>query len=324
MSPAPLRLAVIGAGNHSALHHGSSLKSFAASHPGEIELAAVCDLDPAKAEDYARRFGFRRTFTDAAAMMKAEKLDGIIAITPVKATVAVASAVLTRGIPMVIEKPTGETAAETRRLLEIADAKGAPHMVSFNRRYIPAVSRAREWLAGPGKGRPPMIVTGRMLRSARRELAFVTGTGIHLLDTLITFMGTPRSVSTERSPAATEGTYLYSSLIDFGNGASGAVVISPMVGTEEETVEIHGQDYCIQINAERSALRIHDNGKQVLSWESPADAEYAFTCGALPETEAFIRSVRAGKGFWPTLTDSLVTMTTAEAIEAGGKQEIRV
>jgi predicted dehydrogenase len=317
-----LRIAVIGAGNHSALHHGSSLKSFAASHPGEIELAAVCDLDAAKARAYAESFGFAKTYVDYKAMLSAEKLDGIVAVTPVSATAMVAADLLARGIPMVIEKPTGETAAETRRLLEIAAARKAPHMVSFNRRYIPAVTKAREWLAGPGKGRPPRIVVGRMLRSERREKEFVTGTGIHLIDTIVSFMGTPRHAVTSRSPAGAPDRWLYDSLLDFGGGASAAVIISPMVGTEEETVEIHGQDYAIQIDTVRCALRVSDGGKQVLSWESPGGAEYAFVCGALPETEAFIRSIRTGKGFWPELHDSLVTMVTAEAIEAGGEAAI--
>jgi predicted dehydrogenase len=319
-----LRIAVIGAGNHSALHHGSSLKSIARSRPGEIELAAVCDLDAGRAREYAAQFGFARTYTDYKAMLAAEKLDAIIAVTPVAVTAAVAADLLPRGIPLVIEKPTGETAADTRRLLDVAAAHKARHVVSFNRRYIPAVTKAREWLAGPGKGRTPKIVIGRMLRGARREKGFVSGTGIHLIDTVLLFMGVPRRVVTCMAPTDTKDRFLYNSVLDFGAGASAAIIISPDVGAEEESVEIHGQGYTILIDSMRCTIRVIEKEKESFSWQVPETAEYALKCGALPETEAFLRAVRSGGGFTPVLADSLATMVTAEAIEAGGEVTIRV
>jgi predicted dehydrogenase len=126
------------------------------------------------------------------------------------------------------------------------------------------------------------------------------------------------------SPTETAERYLYDSVLDFGGGASAAVIISPMVGTEEETVEIHGQEYTIQIDSMRSTLRIVDNEKEAVSWQPPQGAEYAFTCGALDETTAFIRAIRDGRGYWPDLHDSLATMVSAEAVEAGGERAISV
>jgi len=319
MTGGRLRIAVIGAGNHSALHHGNALQLYATAHPGEIELAAVCDLDAAKAGAYARQFGFSRAYGDYHEMIAAEQLDGLITVTPPGITAALAADLLVRGIPLAIEKPPAESASGTRRLLELARKHGAPHMVSFNRRYIPAVVKAREWLAGPLKGRAPLLVTARMLRPARREKNFVTGTGIHLIDTVLSFMAEPRRVFTRRAPTGHEHRFLYASLLECADGAGAAVVISPDVGTEEETVEIHGREYCIQIDTIRSRIRVVDGEQETLSWQPTGDAAYAFTCGALGETEAFIRSIREGKGFWPDLETSLLTMTIAEAIEAGGE-----
>jgi len=192
-------------------------------------------------------------------------------------------------------------------------------VVSFNRRFIPAVAKAREWLAGPGGGRAPLLVVGRMLRPARREKDFVTGTGIHLIDVVLSFTGAPRRVATVRAPTAHPGRFLYNATLDVGSGRSAAIVISPDVGTEEETVEIHGPEYCIAIDTMRCAVRIADRGREVLAWQPPADSPYAFCCGALGETEAFLRAITEGKGFWPGLEESLLTMTCAEAIESGGE-----
>ncbi len=322
MSPSPLRIAVIGAGNHSALHHGSALKLYAASHPGDIDLAAVCDLDAAKAEDYARQFGFARTYVDYRAMLERERLDALVAVTPVSATATVAADLLPRGIPLVIEKPTGESAADARRLLAIARQHGAPHMVSFNRRYIPAIARAREWLARQGPERAPRLVVGRMLRPARTELGFVTGTGIHLIDTVLSFMGAPRKVVTCRAPTPLPDRWLSNALLDFGGGASASVVIAPQVGAEEETLEILGQGYAIEIDTCRCSIRIIEGQRETLAWQAPADAPYALACGSLDETAAFVAAARRRSGFSPDLADSLRTMVTAEAIEAGGELAI--
>lgn len=319
MSRAPIRLAVIGAGNHSALHHGSALQSYAASHPGEIELAAICDLDEEKAREYAGRFGFARTYTDHRLMLEREKPDGLLAITHPAVTATLALDLLPRRIPLVIEKPTGESAADTLRLLECARTHEAPVMVSFNRRFIPAVARARAWLAGRS---PPTLAVGRMLRPARREARFVTGTGIHVIDTVLSFMGTPRRVFTCRAPTDTPERFLYDSVVDFGAGSSAALVISPQVGIDEETVELLGQGYAILIDCMRCAVRIVKGEREELSWQVPRGAEYAFACGALDETTAFIRAIRDGSGFGPDLHDSLVTMASAEAIEAGGEVAI--
>jgi myo-inositol 2-dehydrogenase/D-chiro-inositol 1-dehydrogenase len=319
VSGSVLRIAVIGAGNHSALHHGSALQLVAAAHPGTIELAAVCDLDAAKAEDYARQFGFARTFTDYRAMIAGERLDGLVTVTPPGLTAGLAADLLARGIPVSIEKPPAETAAGTRQLLETARKHRAPHVVSFNRRFIPAVAKAREWLAGQGEARSPLLVIGRMLRPARREKDFVTGTGIHLIDTVLSFTGAPRRIVTVRAPSAHAGRFLYNATLDVGGGRSAAIVISPDVGTEEETVEIHGSEYCIAIDTIRCTIRIVDRGREVLAWQPPADSPYAFSCGALGETEAFLQAIRDGKGFSPGLAESLLTMTSAEAIEAGGE-----
>jgi hypothetical protein len=103
------------------------------------------------------------------------------------------------------------------------------------------------------------------------------------------------------------------------NASASAVVLSPDVGTEEETFEIHGQGYAIQIDSVRCAVRIVEGGREVLSWRPDRDAFYEFLCGALGETERFVAALRDGRGFAPDLREALVSMRASEAIEAGGK-----
>jgi myo-inositol 2-dehydrogenase / D-chiro-inositol 1-dehydrogenase len=317
-----IRLAVIGAGSHSALHHGSALMLYRQAHAGEIELAAVCDLDRARAEAYARKFGFAAVYTDYVKMFGSERLDGVVAVTPIARTAEIAADLLRRGLPLALEKPPGRSSAETLGLLAAAEKSGTPHMVSFNRRYIPAVVKAREWLAGPGAGRRPLQMTARILRRARRETDFVVGTAIHVIDAVLSFLGAPDAAFTVKTPTAHDGRFLSHAVLRFHDGACAAVEIAPDVGVEEETFEIRGQDYRIRIDSAGCSLRVHDAGREVLAWEAPEGSEPAFVMGSLGETEAFVRAIRTGRGYWPDLRDGLVSMRTAEAVEAGGERAV--
>jgi predicted dehydrogenase len=312
------RIAVIGAGSHSALHHGSALRSYAALHPGEIELTAVCDLDEARAKEYAARFGFSRTYADFRAMIGRERPDGLVAITPMTHTAAIVEELLGFGIPLVIEKPPGESSADTQRLLEAAEKHGTPHLVSFNRRFIPAMVRAREWIDAGGAAKAPRLVVARMLRHARRELGFPVETGIHLVDTVISLLGKPSRIATVKVPTDHPGRFLSNALFDFGSVRSATVVLSPDVGTEEETFEIQGQGYTAQVDTMRCTVRIVEDGREVLSWQPQRDAACEFLCGALGETERFVAALRDGRGFAPDLREALISMRASEAIEAGG------
>ena len=186
-----IRIGVVGAGSHSSNNHGPALKQYCAEHPGEIELTAICDLDRDKAQTYADAFGFARVYDDVGRMLAGDTLDGLVLITPVAVTREVVGELLSRGIPLLIEKPPGENSAQTRELLRIARETGTPHMISFNRRFHPAVARAREWLAAHAADRPPDLALARMQRVGRRETDFITATAIHSVDAVLSFMSAP-------------------------------------------------------------------------------------------------------------------------------------
>ncbi len=317
-----VRIAVLGAGNHSSGTHGPALRTYAAEHPGEIELAAVCDLDSAKAQKYADTFGFATTYTQVEAMLAEQQPDGLIAVTPIVLTEKIVSELLPQGIPMSIEKPPGEDSAATRRLLSVAEACGTPHMVSLNRRFSPALMKAREWLAEAGAGRPPRVALGRMLRHNRREQDFVVGTAIHLLDAVISVLGRPTHVAAANLTTATPESYLTQACLSFGNDTRAHFIISPTVGTLEETCEIHGDDYCIQLDLGNCTINIWDGKEQVVSWHAPAEAGSEYLNGTLGETAAFIHAIETDGGFRPDLQAALVSMLACEAVAAGGESDI--
>ena len=317
-----IRIAVLGAGSHSSGNHGPALRTFVAQNPGVVELAAVCDLDEAKARGYAEEFGFANIYTDMDRMLGEEQLDGLVAVTPIALTEELAGVLLPHGIPLVIEKPPGENSEATRRLLAVAEESGTPHMISFNRRFSPALVKARQWLAEEAADRPPQVSLARMLRHNRRESDFVTGTAIHPVDAVIALLGTPAHVSATNLPTRTPGAFLTQACVSFSGGARAHFILSPVVGTVTETYEIHGEDYAIEVDTGPCTVRIRDAGEEVLSWSAPADAPNEYVNGTLGETEAFVRAVAAGEGFGPDLREALVAVETAEAVAAGGETDL--
>jgi len=310
-----IRIGVIGAGNHSTSNHGPALKAYKQEHPEEIELAAVCDLDAGRAKQYAEQFGFARTFTDYDAMLEKAGLDGLVAVTPIDLTRPIVGDLLSKKLPLLLEKPPGENIAQTRELLELAQEHHCPHMISCNRRFSEPVSAARNWLAEHAH-RPAVFMHARMLRYGRHEPRFIVGTGFHLVDTVLSFMGIPSQVRAARSGSERPG--CYHATLNFDQDRVAILEIHPSVGTNLETYTIYGHDYCVQIDHFGARTQVYDRGESAMDLSSP-NLESALVRGAFGETEAFVRAIRDGKNFHPTLSDGLESMTVAEAILAGGE-----
>lgn len=313
----PLRLGVLGAGLHSQYCHGPALRAVAAAR-GSVQLAAVCDLDGERARNYAGAFGFARAYTDLDAMLASEALDGLVAVTPVALTLALAARLLPRGIPLLLEKPPGRSAGETAQLLALAEAAGTPHMVSFNRRFNPALLRAAAWLHKAG--RPPKTALARMLRIDRRETTFVTETGIHLVDAVNGLLGTP--VHVDAASTGEPDARFTRAVVSYASGCAAHLFFSPAAGTGEETYEVHGDDYTLLADTVRGTLAVWERGEPVMQWSAPGDAIDAYRDGTVHEMEAFCDALAGRRVFAPTLRDGLLSMRTVEAVAQGGAHDI--
>ncbi len=307
MTTPGVRLVVVGAGSHSESCHGPSLRDLARQQRGSLILAAVCDLDRDKASNYAREFDFDSVYTDMHEMIEAENPGAIVAVTPLDATRAVVGDLLPYGIPILLEKPPGRNPAEAREILEAARAHGTSTMVSLNRRFIPAVHTAREWLERHGTGGGPRLLVARMLRAHRREEDFITGTAIHVVDTVLSFMGTPSGVTHHRW-ATPLGGQSCDACLEFSDGSSALIAIAPDCGVEEETYEIIGPDYRAFVDAGRSRVEITRSQTREIPWAEGEDAPRHVMGGCLRETEAFLSAVRGEIPFRPTLEEAVASL----------------
>jgi len=134
--PAPVRLAVIGAGMIGKTH----LERIAAEPAAK--LVAIADPAPAAAE-MAARYGVP-LFPDAAAMLAATGPDGAIVCTPTDYHLEPTLAALEAGAHVLVEKPIAATNARAAQIVAKARATGRHVLVGQHRRHYPVLQRARE------------------------------------------------------------------------------------------------------------------------------------------------------------------------------------
>ena len=136
MSPAPLRLAVIGAGVMGASH----IERIRAD--GDSVLAAVCDPDRSRARRAAG--GACPAYAGLPELLRRERIDGAIVAAPTAEHRACGALCVESGVPVLMEKPIAATAADGAALVAAADARGVPLLVGQHRRHSAYVRRAKQ------------------------------------------------------------------------------------------------------------------------------------------------------------------------------------
>ena len=300
-----LRLALVGCGEHSELSHAAPLARYAAARPGEIELAAACDLDRARAERFCREYGFARAYASLDELLAAERLDGCVTVMPVNRIGEVAAKVLERGIPCVIEKPLGTSLAEVEHLAEVARRTGTPHMVSVNRRFMPYLNRAARWARELGGLH---YIRATMVRHRRDEPAFIHETALHALDALRHVAGEIKNYhATLHRPAGLSANWYLVSL-DFEGGARGQLEVLPTAGFIEESYELFGEGFRARVVAgsgpQRSLHYWHDGRLETEEYADESAPE-DLRSGAYEEVLEFVGALQSGRCPAPTVEDIL-------------------
>jgi predicted dehydrogenase len=307
-----LKLVVVGAGNHSRENHLPSLARYVATHPGQVELAGLCDLRRQHAEAMAAQYGFARVYVDLDEMLRVEQPDGCVAVTPIPVTAEIAARVIRSGVPLLMEKPPGATAGEARQIVQLAGQLGARVMVSMNRRFDPALRAALRWWGE----RPIHYVRATIARVDRREPHFVFGTAIHPLDTMREIAGDVRGF--EVAARKVSGVRWFVVRLAFECGAIGVLEVLPTAGCMVESYEVFGAGCRAQVGVggpDTGEARCWDGGELAFEQE-PARGEPVFMRnGAYDETVAFINVLRGDRAPHPSPAEVLQSVELCEQIE---------
>ena len=290
----------IGCGDMATIGHGPSFRKYAQENP-DVMLAACCDLDTDKAEEFRNTFGFSRAYTDMDEMLASEKPDAVSLIVPPAATEPLTTKLLRAGIPVILEKPPGLDREQTLRLMEVAEQTGTPHQVAFNRRYMPMIQRFRELR----QGRDDLFWQYDFYRSNRHDADFST-TSIHGIDTVSFLAGKSyRYVDFHYYPNPIDSTLVPIITLDFElmDGAKGRITYNPGSGICAERCTMHGTNEMIYaalpyhgINGSMDgpgSIIVTEKNQIILREEAPEE-EFFISNGFYGENAHFFDCIRSG------------------------------
>ncbi len=201
-----------------------------------VELAAVCDPQPAEVAAIAAMHEGTRGFPDFEEMLDTADLDAVFIVTPESLHPAQALAAISRGIATFVEKPLAMTSGEGAQVAAAAAAAGVPLQIGFVLRFDVQHALLKSQIA---RGELGQIVSLRAKRNTSRAWFPDYGdrahpmyeTAIHDLDLLLWYAGSPvtkvqaieRNLSAMRYP---DGCW---ALLEFASGAVGMVETSWMI-----------------------------------------------------------------------------------------------
>lgn len=110
----------------------------------DVEIVAVCDIDPKVAKKVAEEAGAKHVFTDFKDLMKLD-LDIVDICTPNKIHTPVVMAALESGKHVICEKPLAVSVKEVKMMGELADKKKLKLMTAQNNRFRDITVALKDW-----------------------------------------------------------------------------------------------------------------------------------------------------------------------------------
>ncbi len=194
---AALRVGLIGCGGIANRHAGilAGLE--------RTELAALCDIDGARAEGFREKYApGARTFADYREMYGALPLDAVYICLPPFAHADEVLLAAERGIHAFIEKPIALDLETARTMVESTERAGVKTQVGFMSRFGEAVTRVKGMLASGAAGEPGLML-GKYYcnalhapwwRDRSRSGGQIVEQIIHTYDVVRYFLGEPETV----------------------------------------------------------------------------------------------------------------------------------
>lgn len=215
-----LRVAVVGCGSHA---YRSIFPSF---DYVAVELVATCDVDRARAERYARRFGARAACGSLAEVAERGDVEAVVLVVGPRQHPDLACEALAAGMNVWMEKPPAMDVAGVDRMTRARDSAGRNVVVGFKKAFMPGLVRMKAFVDGGALGklrtisaRFPVDVPpdGEAVLAEGRFTNWL-GNGVHPLSAMVALGGRPDALTVHR--AATGGGFV---TMRFPSGAAGAL-----------------------------------------------------------------------------------------------------
>jgi virulence factor len=225
---APLRVGVIGLGDIARKAYLPVLTA----QPGldlHLHTRTPATLDRV---GEAYRLPHRHTTLDA---LLDQDLDAAFVHAPTEHHVEIAERLIEAGVPVYVDKPLAYDLAAARRVVTLAEARGVPLTVGFNRRYAPGYAQCLD------HPRDLILMQKNRVGLAGEPRAVVFDDFVHVVDTL-RFLA-PGPVTQVRVSARTERGLLHHVVLHLsGDGFTAIGSMNRMSGSTEESLDVSGAD----------------------------------------------------------------------------------
>lgn len=316
------RIGLIGAGNIGA-QHGRVL----ASLPG-VEVAAVVDVDEARASDLAAEFGANGFGTVSEAL---SHMDAAYVLTPPRQRLDVIRTIAEAGKPIFCEKPLAASVADGEAIRNVVRETGVPFMMGFMRRYAPTMVRVKDVLNSGALGEIVQVSLQRLekqvapagnWRIAPESLVGMAVESVsHDIDLLRWLVGDiARADGHVRNSSGLQGfNDDLAATLKFENGAIGTLQVSWNSWLGLNTLGILGTSGALMIDGQGvwtfDRMRTSLAGGEQRSDEVIAEDE-ARDIGMTAESETFMAILNGGDVEYPGVDDGLATLVISNAITA--------
>ncbi|AEW97160.1 MULTISPECIES: Gfo/Idh/MocA family protein [Streptomycetaceae] len=311
----PLGVAVLGAGRMGADHVRRIAEVI-----GGARVAAVADVDAARAEAVAAGVAGCAAYPDPVAAMDDPGVDAVLIASPGPAHEAALLAALERRLPVLCEKPLTPDAAAALRIVHAEAALGRRLIqVGFMRRYDADFQRLKALLAGGEQGRT------LLLRCTHRNASTLPGFTDAMLvnDSVVHEIDTARWLLGQEITAVTVHRPRPSGRAPRGLGDPQLLVFETDAGVLVD-VEIFvscGFGYQVRCEAvnEGGTARVGDDGHLFLNaagrWGGVIPGEFTerFADAYDREVRAWVAAVRAGRAEGPSAWDGYAAAAVCEA-----------
>lgn len=208
----PLRIGVIGAGAIATLGHIPGFQ-----RQPNIQVAAICDANVARAQNVATQFGIPAVYEDYHSLLAEADLDAISVAVPNVLHAPVTLAALEAGKHVLCEKPLATAVEDGQAMVAAAERAGKVLAVNMHNRLRPEMIVLRTAIAEQRLG-TITYANGRWLRRngipgfgswfTRRELAgggVLMDTGVHMLDLTMWLLDFPEVRSVRGTTQSVHG-----------------------------------------------------------------------------------------------------------------------
>jgi virulence factor len=311
-----VRVAMIGAGRMANSVHYPSLASF-----DDVEIAAICDLDPERLQVTADKYGVERRYANYRAMIEEIAPDAVYVIGHPDQMYNIWQWCLSEGLNLYIEKPMGLTIHQARALAYMAEKKGCITQVSFQRRSCPMVMMLREACLKRG----PMVHAVCTFYKCQVEpylaaRGHLTDDGVHAIDTLRWMCGGEVvEVQSLTKRVLVPDINFISAILHFDNGATGVMLNSWSSGRRIFRVEMHAPGVCVEAEHEGKGILYADGDTKGIEYDTREVAgsdEFFVYGGFQAKNREFIDCLKSDQQPGSNFADAVKTMEVAETILA--------